>query len=102
MINNDFCNVYHKPGIVSDNGIDAARYFITRWSFEVIGNGGYSVDTFFFLSGLLGAFLGLKEMRSRNGKINVLAMYGYRYLRYGRFGSDRNGISQMAPVLRYN
>ena len=39
------------------------------FSFQPIVNGTYSVDTFFFLSGLLVAFLALKEVKSK-GKLN--------------------------------
>ena len=46
-----------------------------------IASGTFSVDTFFFLSGLLVSFLGLREMTKRDGKINVPMMYLGRYLR---------------------
>jgi len=45
-------------------------------------NALYSVDTFFFLSGLLVAYLGLKHMSKQNGRLNVPLMYLQRYLRY--------------------
>mmetsp|Transcript_120853 Transcript_120853/g.225999 ORF Transcript_120853/g.225999 Transcript_120853/m.225999 type:complete len:706 (-) Transcript_120853:50-2167(-) len=40
-----------------------------------------AVDTFFFLSGFLLSFLTLKELRSRNGRLDVLAAVLLRYVR---------------------
>ncbi|KAL5284200.1 hypothetical protein ACFFRR_006464 [Megaselia abdita] len=40
-----------------------------------------SVDTFFFMSGLLSCWIGLPELEKRNGKINVVYMYLHRYIR---------------------
>lgn len=43
--------------------------------------GTVSVDTFFFLSGLLVSYLGLRELDKTKGKINFLMMYFHRYIR---------------------
>lgn len=40
-----------------------------------------SVDSFFFMSGLLTCWVGLPELQKRNGKLNVLFMYLHRYIR---------------------
>jgi len=47
--------------------------------FQVIPGAQAGVDTFFFLSGFLLAYLTLKELR--RGKVNVLAAIALRYLR---------------------
>ncbi|KAH8280767.1 hypothetical protein KR054_010700, partial [Drosophila jambulina] len=41
----------------------------------------FSVDTFFFLSGLLLVFIGLRTLDKTKGKLNVPLMYLHRYLR---------------------
>lgn len=51
-----------------------------RFSFQAILNGTYSVDTFFFLSGFLVAFLALKEL-SDKGRINWPYYFLHRYWR---------------------
>ncbi|XP_039271604.2 nose resistant to fluoxetine protein 6-like [Styela clava] len=66
---------------LTDNIIDISNYFLSHGSLQAISNSTFSVDTFFFLSGLLVAYLGLREMDKRNGKINVPLMYLSRYLR---------------------
>lgn len=40
-----------------------------------------SVDSFFFMSGLLTVWVGLPELQKRNGNLNVLFMYLHRYIR---------------------
>lgn len=51
-----------------------------QFSFQPIVNGTYSVDTFFFLSGLLVAYLALKELASQ-GKLNWVYYFLHRYWR---------------------
>ncbi|XP_078489124.1 nose resistant to fluoxetine protein 6-like [Ciona intestinalis] len=65
----------------TDNIVFTARYFVDHFGIQAITNATYSVDSFFYLSGLLVAYLGLREMRRNEGKINVLLMYLYRYIR---------------------
>ncbi|KAL5292653.1 hypothetical protein ACFFRR_011433 [Megaselia abdita] len=47
----------------------------------VFETGIISVDTFFFLSGLLISWMGLKELEKNNGRINVVMMYVHRLFR---------------------
>ena len=54
---------------------------LKRFSFQAISNGFFSVDSFFFLSGLLGAYLTLRQMKRRKGKFPFVMYYVHRYLR---------------------
>ena len=66
-------------------GIDNSRYVLSdvapRFTFQVITNGFFSVDSFFFLSGVLAAYLTLREMARRKGSFPFLMYYIHRYLR---------------------
>lgn len=44
-------------------------------------NGYLSVDSFFFLSGLLVAYLTFKEIDRVKGRFNVIMFYLHRYIR---------------------
>ncbi|KAH8349031.1 hypothetical protein KR067_001463 [Drosophila pandora] len=48
---------------------------------DVIYEGVFAVDTFFFISGLLVAMVPLRTMEKANGKLNIPLMYLHRYLR---------------------
>lgn len=48
---------------------------------NIIIHGVFSVDTFFFLSGLLVIMIALRSMNKTKGKLNVPLMYLHRYLR---------------------
>lgn len=52
----------------------------SRFSFQAILNGTYSVDSFFFLSGLLVAYLALREL-SEKRRINWIYYFAHRYWR---------------------
>ncbi|CAK8686761.1 unnamed protein product [Clavelina lepadiformis] len=65
----------------SDNMKFVGEYFINHFEFQAIGNATLSVDSFFFLSGLLVVYLGMRELKKRNGKINIPLMYLHRYIR---------------------
>ena len=56
-----------------------------RFTFQAVVNGTFSVDTFFFLSGLLMAYLTLRQMARRQGRFYkrfpFLMYYLHRYLR---------------------
>ncbi|XP_076807344.1 nose resistant to fluoxetine protein 6-like [Clavelina lepadiformis] len=65
----------------SDNMKFVGEYFINHFEFQAIGNATLSVDSFFFLSGLLVVYLGMRELKKRNGKINIPLMYVHRYIR---------------------
>ncbi|KMZ02220.1 nose resistant to fluoxetine protein 6 [Drosophila simulans] len=48
---------------------------------EVIQEGVFAVDSFFFISGLLVAMVALRSMEKAKGKLNIPLMYLHRYLR---------------------
>ena len=52
-----------------------------RFSFQAILNGFFAVDSFFFLSGVLVAYLTLREMERRKGWFPFITYYLHRYLR---------------------
>ena len=52
-----------------------------RFSFQAIFGGTFSVDSFFFLSGTLVAYLTLREMEKKKGRFPFLTYYLHRYLR---------------------
>ncbi|XP_043660070.1 O-acyltransferase like protein [Drosophila teissieri] len=56
-----------------------------RWMSQLFSSfilyGTFSVDTFFFISGLLLVSIGLRGMEKTKGKLNVPLMYLHRYLR---------------------
>ncbi|EDW80737.1 uncharacterized protein Dwil_GK11404 [Drosophila willistoni] len=47
----------------------------------IILHAPFSVDTFFFISGLLLVVIGLRSMERSKGKLNIFLMYLHRYLR---------------------
>ncbi|CAG0892217.1 unnamed protein product [Darwinula stevensoni] len=49
--------------------------------FNAIMNATPSVDTFFFMSGLLVSYLLLKELQRNKGKFNIIKFYIHRYIR---------------------
>ena len=57
------------------------RSVLSRFSFQAVGNGFFSVDSFFFLTGVLVAYLSLHEMKRKNGCFPFLQFYVHRYLR---------------------
>ena len=65
----------------SDNLLYLAHYVLEHWEFQAIANATFSVDTFFFLSGLLVAYLGMRQLVKRDGNMNVPLMYLFRYIR---------------------
>ncbi|XP_071955723.1 nose resistant to fluoxetine protein 6-like [Antedon mediterranea] len=54
---------------------------VGRFSFQAVGNATFSVDSFFFLSGLLITYLTLKYLQNHGGKLNWVMFYVHRYLR---------------------
>ncbi|XP_033118039.1 nose resistant to fluoxetine protein 6-like [Anneissia japonica] len=54
---------------------------LSRFTFQAIGNATFSVDSFFFLSGLLVTYLTLKYLQNNKGKLNWVMFYVHRYLR---------------------
>ncbi|KAH8304723.1 hypothetical protein KR044_007257, partial [Drosophila immigrans] len=69
-------------GMVSPN---INQWSIANWFQQpfqnLIVHAVFSVDTFFFLSGLLVIMIALRSMNKTNGKLNVPLMYLHRYLR---------------------
>lgn len=61
------------------NLIPVAPELIHRWTFQIVLNAIFSVDSFFLLSGLLVSYLTLHELEKRNGKINWLLFYFHRF-----------------------
>ncbi|XP_046562219.1 nose resistant to fluoxetine protein 6-like [Haliotis rubra] len=61
--------------------ISALPNLLTRWTFDAIDNATVSVDTFFLLSGLLVAYLALRELKKGEGRINWFMFYFHRYWR---------------------
>ncbi|EDO47385.1 predicted protein [Nematostella vectensis] len=68
-----------STGVV--NNYKTALEIVHRFSFQAINNAFLSVDSFFFLSGLLMAYLGLRQMNRRNGHLPLLQFYLHRFLR---------------------
>eukprot|EP01052_Picozoa_sp_SAG31_P033822 SAG31_NODE_3872_length_3796_cov_4.556127_2_plen_460_part_00 len=66
-----------------DNKIYAGLTVQPRLASQIITGGQLGVDTFFFLSGFLATYVGLKKMRGKNPPVakSVLAYYLDRYLR---------------------
>ncbi|KAL4219668.1 hypothetical protein ACF0H5_022240 [Mactra antiquata] len=66
-----------------DNTVEFLGHMYKRFSFQAIENETVAVDTFFVLSGLLVAYLSLREMKKRGGptKFNWLMFYFHRFWR---------------------
>ncbi len=63
------------------NNYDILTKFATRYASQPILNGFFSVDSFFFLSGLLVAYLTFRQMERNKGKFPYLPFYVHRILR---------------------
>jgi len=50
-------------------------------AFAAVDNASVSVDTFFFLSGLLVAYIFMRNMERSGGKFNIVMYYVHRYIR---------------------
>ncbi|XP_055841197.1 nose resistant to fluoxetine protein 6-like [Episyrphus balteatus] len=72
-----YTNMFGSPII---NNLDVADWFYS-WIFMPFYNGSISVDTFFFMGGLLVAWIGFKELDKTNGKINPIMNIVHRYFR---------------------
>ena len=76
--------VCHTHFWVLMNGADnlsRLKSVLSRFTFQAIGNAFFSVDSFFFLSGLLVAYLSMRHMKRKNGRFPFLSYYIHRYLR---------------------
>ena len=67
------------PGITDNMRI--LKDIMSRFTFQPITNGFFAVDSFFFLSAVLVAYLTLREMKKKNGRFPALHFYIHRYLR---------------------
>eukprot|EP00094_Tigriopus_californicus_P012896 TCALIF_12469-PA protein Name:"Similar to nrf-6 Nose resistant to fluoxetine protein 6 (Caenorhabditis elegans)" AED:0.06 eAED:0.04 QI:8/0.90/0.75/1/0.90/0.91/12/23/645 len=76
------CHVYGiyqlQIGVV--NLLQLPKYFEGFWS-QFVLNGYPSVDSFYFLSGTLVAYLTFKEIERCEGRFNLIVFYIHRYLR---------------------
>ncbi|XP_076808986.1 nose resistant to fluoxetine protein 6-like [Clavelina lepadiformis] len=63
------------------NHVSSSRYLKSKFAFMPIINFYYSVDTFFFLGGLLVSYLGMKQLTKTNGRMNILLTYIHRFIR---------------------
>lgn len=79
IVCHNFVWIFQYTG--SDNVLDLFQNMVKRFSFQAISNGFFSVDSFFFLSGLLVSYLTLRQMKRRNGKFPFVMYYVHRYLR---------------------
>ncbi|XP_055915469.1 nose resistant to fluoxetine protein 6-like [Eupeodes corollae] len=76
-----FCHTYMTTmNVPIINQKEQLPWVKSFWSMPLL-NGTISVDSFFFISGLLVAWLGFRELDKTNGKLNVIMMYVHRYLR---------------------
>ena len=78
IISHSYVWVFQYTG--ADNTLNLLQ-ILKRFSFQVISNGFFSVDSFSLLSGLLGAYLTLRQMKRRKGKFPFVMYYVHRYLR---------------------
>ncbi|CAH1786287.1 unnamed protein product [Owenia fusiformis] len=74
------CHTYFFGLVVTANPALLGDY-LKRYSFQAIINGYFSVDAFFFLSGLLVSYLVLRELKAKNGKLNWIMYYFHRFWR---------------------
>ena len=72
----------HLTALLSGmENIGRLRNTLSRFSFQPISNAYPAVDTFFLLSGLLVAYLSMRQMKQRKGRFPFLTYYLHRYLR---------------------
>ncbi|XP_078490206.1 LOW QUALITY PROTEIN: O-acyltransferase like protein-like [Ciona intestinalis] len=74
-------HVLYIPMNAIDNPVYSNDYYKAHGEVQALSNGTFSVDSFFFLSGLLVTYLGIKHLNKSNGKINIPLMYLQRYIR---------------------
>ncbi|CAG0883124.1 unnamed protein product [Darwinula stevensoni] len=59
----------------------AFEQMFSDWRFMAIANATVSVDTFFFLSGLLVAYILLRDLKRSKGRFNPILYYLHRFIR---------------------
>ncbi|XP_055842818.1 nose resistant to fluoxetine protein 6-like [Episyrphus balteatus] len=72
-----YTNMFGSPFI---NNLDIEDW-VYSWIYMPFYNANISVDTFFFMGGLLVAWIGFKELDKTNGKINPIMNIVHRYFR---------------------
>jgi peptidoglycan/LPS O-acetylase OafA/YrhL len=75
------CHTHSWILIVGVQNVGVLKNVLSRFTFQAISNGFFSVDSFFFLSGLLVAYLTFREMKRKKGRFPFLMYYLHRYLR---------------------
>ena len=78
------CHVFTLTGAMFPalrNTAQMIMNILPRFTSQVIINGFLSVDSFFFLSGVLVSYLTLREMKRRKGKFPLVPYYLHRILR---------------------
>lgn len=63
------------------NNVGLALNITHRFSFQAVNSAFFSVDSFFFLSGLLVAYLGFRRMDKNNGRLPLFQFYFHRFWR---------------------
>ncbi|CAL1277769.1 unnamed protein product [Larinioides sclopetarius] len=74
------CHSYLGVATYIRNPLESINY-VDNWTFQIIMNGFFSVDSFFVLSGFLVAYVYFKQAPKRNGEIPWLYYYLHRYIR---------------------
>ncbi|XP_022239600.1 nose resistant to fluoxetine protein 6-like [Limulus polyphemus] len=75
------CHTYAWAPLIGFRSLYNLRNSQEDLAFEVILNGWISVDTFFFLSGILVAYITLRRLTKSNGKMNFGLYLFHRYWR---------------------
>ncbi|XP_064103240.1 nose resistant to fluoxetine protein 6-like [Macrobrachium nipponense] len=75
-----WCHQYMMVIFVEGNLGSITNIFNGHWLSQIMMNGYPSVDSFFFMSGLLVAY-GILRERKHTGKVNLLVFYVHRYIR---------------------
>ncbi|GBM82277.1 Nose resistant to fluoxetine protein 6 [Araneus ventricosus] len=74
------CHSYGNVAHIVKNTGEAADY-TDHWTFQIILNGFFCVDSFFVLSGFLVGYLFFQQAQKTDGKIPWLYYYIHRYIR---------------------
>ena len=75
------CHTHSWILTIGVQNVGVLKDVLSRFTFQAISNGFFSVDSFFFLSGLLVAYLTFREMKRKKGRFPFLMYYLHRYLR---------------------
>eukprot|EP01136_Pigoraptor_vietnamica_P023574 Opistho-1_new@75809 len=74
-------SVMQVLGLVGFQNLDNFARATKEWYFQFVLGAEYSVDTFFFISGFLVAYMLLKELREKDGRVSWVMFYVHRYWR---------------------